>query len=99
MKIPFEPFVYICTSFFIGSNLASFSIIIGSEKINKFIWCFNNFYNRAGWDSFNKDLPLSYHFRFLNYPDFTPNILRSEGFKPDIRYIYFSKYISSILNK
>lgn len=99
MKTFIKPFVYISTSFFVGNKLASFSIIVRSEMIYKFIYSFNGFYDRNNWVSFNKDLPLSYCFRFLDHPDFFPNILHSEGYKPDLRFISFSKYISSILNK
>lgn len=99
MKTLVKPFVFICTSFFVGNKFATFSIIVRSEKMDEFIYSFNSFYERCGWYSFNEDLQLSYYFRFLNLPDFTPNILRSNGFKPDFRFITFSKYITSILSK
>lgn len=91
-------FVSVNTSFFISEKFVSFDITISVKNLDLFLQSFSLYYARRGWDEYNKDLSLQFHFTFTDYPSVSINKLTFSGIKPDISLITYSKYINKVLS-
>lgn len=94
-----KTFVRVHTCFSVNDRSADFDIFISVDNLSLFLQSFTRLYKDMGWANQNKDLPPQFTFDFSNYPSSFPNKLIVSGIKPDIRLMYYSRYINQILLK